>query len=194
MYATRIKRLLDILFGSLLLVACTPVILVTMLVSCLVQRSFRVFFIQTRTGYRNRPFKIIKLRTMSNEMDGAGQLLPNADRTSPFGTFLRRTSLDELPQLINVIKGDMSLVGPRPFTPEDCARYGTPEQMRVRHGIRPGLTGLAQIHGRNTIAFDQRIRYDLFYVEHISFALDCGIFFRTANVVLETTPAETSSL
>lgn len=185
MYATKTKRILDIVFACLLLVPCLPVILCTVLASFCVQRSFRVFFIQTRTGYRNRPFKIIKLRTMSDDKDGNGNLLANEDRTSPFGLFLRRTSLDELPQLINVIKGDMSLVGPRPFTPEDCARYGTPEQMAVRHSIRPGLTGLAQIHGRNAIDFDQRIRYDLFYIEHISFKLDCGIFFRTANVVLE---------
>lgn len=185
MYAPKTKRLLDIVCAGLLLVPCSPIILLTMLVSCCVQRSFRVFFIQTRLGYRNRPFKIIKLRTMSNETDGDGRLLPDEDRASAFGMFLRKTSLDELPQLINVIKGDMSLVGPRPFTPEDCARYCTSEQMTIRHSIRPGLTGLAQIHGRNAIDFEKRIRYDLFYVAHLSFPLDCGIFFRTANVVLE---------
>lgn len=185
MYATRTKRILDIVFACLLLVPCLPVILCTMLVSTIALRSFKVIFIQTRIGYHNQPFKIIKLRTMSNEKDGDGNLLADEDRTPPFGTFLRRTSLDELPQLINVIKGDMSLIGPRPFIPADCARYGTPEQMAVRHSIRPGLTGLAQIHGRNAIDFEHRIRYDLFYVNHVSFGLDCGIFFHTANVVLE---------
>lgn len=185
MYRLFIKRAFDLVFAFLLILPSIPVVIIIAVISAIIHLSFKVFFVQTRIGHENKKFKIIKLRTMSNKKDTKGALLPDKERVTPFGLFLRRTSLDELPQLINVILGDMSLVGPRPFTPEDCKLYCSPAQMSARHSIRPGLTGLAQVYGRNSINFDKRIRYDLFYVNHVSFALDMKIVFRTANVILE---------
>lgn len=185
MYVSFFKRIFDVVVGSLSLIVFLPILLCILLISCVAHRSFRAFFIQTRIGYHNKPFKIIKLRTMSNEKDGENRLLDDESRITPFGLFLRRTSIDELPQLLNIIKGDMSLVGPRPFVPEDCAAHGTPAQMTERHSVRPGLTGLAQVNGRNAINFEQRIQYDLAYIKSVSFLLDAQILFRTFRVIFE---------
>lgn len=136
-----------------------------------------IFFRQTRPGLRGKPFEIIKFRTMRDECDGEGRLLPDCDRLTPFGCFLRSTSLDELPELWNVIKGDMSLVGPRPLLMQYLDRY-TPRQAR-RHDVRPGITGWAQVNGRNAITWEAKFEHDLWYIEHQSFILDLKILWLT---------------
>lgn len=186
MYATLIKRIFDIVACCLLFPFALPVCLCLLVISGIIHRSFHVLFFQTRIGLNQKPFKIIKLRSMSNKTDSEGRLLSDEKRVTPVGLFLRRTSLDELPQLLNVLKGDMSLIGPRPFTPYDCEEHiTTPEQMAERHSVRPGITGLAQIHGRKTLPFADRIQYDLSYVKNISFLLDIKIMFRTFRVIFD---------
>lgn len=135
------------------------------------------FFFQERPGKDAKIFKVIKFKTMTDERDAEGNLLPDAQRLTKVGKFVRSTSIDELPQLINVLKGDMALIGPRPLMPKYLKLY-TPEQMR-RHEVRPGITGWAQVHGRNTLSFTERFKYDVWYVDHLTFALDMKIFFMT---------------
>jgi lipopolysaccharide/colanic/teichoic acid biosynthesis glycosyltransferase len=132
-----------------------------------------VLFRQQRPGLRGQPFILLKFRTMTEARDGQGRLLPDAERLTPFGRFLRSTSLDELPELLNVLKGDMSLVGPRPLLMQYLERY-TPEQMR-RHDVRPGITGWAQVNGRNAITWEHKFALDVWYVEHLSYWLDLKI-------------------
>jgi lipopolysaccharide/colanic/teichoic acid biosynthesis glycosyltransferase len=141
-----------------------------------------VLFRQTRIGLDEKPFTILKFRTMRDARDSAGRLLPDAQRLTPLGEFLRKTSLDELPQLFNVLKGDMSLVGPRPLLPEYLPYY-TPRE-RLRHTVRPGLTGLAQVSGRNLLLWDERLELDAQYVERFSPALDAHIVLKTVLKVL----------
>jgi sugar transferase EpsL len=141
-----------------------------------------VLFRQDRGGYRGRVFKVIKFRTMNDARDAAGKLLPDEVRLHPFGAFLRRTSLDELPQLFNLLKGDVTLVGPRPFIARYLKRYA-PEQMR-RHEVIPGITGWAQINGRNSISWDEKFALDCWYVDNWSLWLDAKILIKTAVVVL----------
>ncbi len=142
-----------------------------------------VLFRQERPGLRGRPFTIYKFRTMTNGRDAAGKLLPDADRLTAFGKFLRSTSLDELPELFNVLKGEMSLVGPRPLLMQYLPLY-TPEQMR-RHEARPGITGWAQVNGRNALSWEDKFACDLWYVKHISFRLDLKILLRTLIIALK---------
>ena len=141
------------------------------------------FFIQTRPGRNGRLFRIIKFKTMNDKRDEYGRLLPDYRRLTFFGRLVRKTSLDELPQLINVLKGDMSLVGPRPLLPEYLALY-SPEQQR-RHGVKPGITGWAQVNGRNAISWEAKFAYDVEYVENISLALDARILLMTIAKVLK---------
>ena len=135
------------------------------------------FFYQERPGKDAKIFKVIKFKTMTEERDADGNLLPDAERLTKVGKFVRSTSIDELPQLINVLKGDMALIGPRPLMPKYLKLY-TPEQMR-RHEVRPGITGWAQVHGRNELSFTERFKLDVWYVDHLTFALDLRIFFMT---------------
>ena len=135
------------------------------------------FFYQERPGKDAKIFKVIKFKTMTDERDADGNLLPDAERLTKVGKFVRSTSIDELPQLINVLKGDMALIGPRPLMPKYLKLY-TPEQMR-RHEVRPGITGWAQVHGRNELSFTERFKLDVWYVDHLTFALDLRIFFMT---------------
>jgi lipopolysaccharide/colanic/teichoic acid biosynthesis glycosyltransferase len=155
------------------------------LVALLVRKKLGapVLFRQTRPGRHGRLFTLLKFRTMSDARDRAGQLLPDAQRLDAFGRWLRATSLDELPELFNVLRGDMSLVGPRPLLVQYLARY-TPEQAR-RHDVRPGITGWAQVHGRNALCWEERFAMDLWYVEHRSLWLDLGILGRTVARVLK---------
>jgi sugar transferase EpsL len=157
------QRLLDIILTTLALVVFAPVLLI---VALLVRRKLGapVFFRQQRLGRGGRPFSVIKFRTMTGARDADGNLLPDAERMTRFGDFLRRSSLDELPELLNVLRGEMSLVGPRPLFVRYAARY-TPEQMR-RHTVRPGLTGWAQINGHNAISWEEKFAHDLWYVDH----------------------------
>jgi sugar transferase EpsL len=167
------KRPLDVFVAAVGLVLVSPVMAV---VALLVRAKLGtpVLFTQVRPGLHGQPFRMFKFRSMTDACDAAGNLLPDSDRLPPFGHFLRASSLDELPELWNVLKGDMSIVGPRPLLIEYLALY-TPEQAR-RHELRPGLSGWAQINGRNGLSWDDKFRLDLWYVEHCSFLVDLRIF------------------
>ena len=181
-YEKYVKRPQDFLCASLALVALSPVMAVT---AALVRAKLGspVFFCQERPGLDGRVFKLYKFRTMTDDRDENGELLPDGDRLPPFGQKLRSTSLDELPELINIWKGDMSVVGPRPLLVRYLPRYHA-HQAR-RHEVRPGFTGLAQIHGRNAISWNEKFDWDVEYVDHVSFLEDWGIIFKTIATVLK---------
>jgi len=180
MYRKWIKRLLDIISALIILLLLMPILLLLMLlVAVFLGRP--VFFKQTRPGYQAIPFQMIKFRTMTDARNTEGELLPNAQRLTRFGKFLRSTSLDELPELWNVLKGEMSLVGPRPLLMEYLPLYSK-EQMR-RHEVKPGITGWAQVNGRNAISWTEKFNYDIFYVSHYSFCLDIKILLITCKKV-----------
>ena len=170
------KRVFDILVAGLGLTALTPVLVATAL-AVRVRLGAPALFRQVRPGLRGRPFVLYKFRTMRDAVDANGEPLPDADRLTRLGWFLRRTSLDELPELWNVLRGDMSLVGPRPLLIEYLPLY-TPEQAR-RHGVRPGITGWAQVNGRNALSWDQRLALDVWYVDNRSLRLDLRILLLT---------------
>jgi lipopolysaccharide/colanic/teichoic acid biosynthesis glycosyltransferase len=176
------KRLIDIIVALFaLVVLMLPMILLVCLVASKIGRP--IYFSQIRPGLHGKPFSMIKFRTMSNELGSDGHLLPDAQRLSGFGPFLRASSLDELPELWNVIKGDMSLVGPRPLLMEYLPLY-TEEQAR-RHEVRPGITGWAQVNGRNTISWEEKFKLDVWYVENQSFFLDVKILALTILKVIK---------
>lgn len=181
MYTKYFKRLLDFTLALIAFVVLFPLLVVLTIVGAVVLKG-NPFFVQPRVGKNERIFKLIKFRTMTNERDGNGKLLPDEKRLTEYGKFLRLTSLDELPELINIIKGDMSFVGPRPLLVEYIPYYT--EEERHRHDIRPGLTGLAQINGRNNISWEQKFSYDVKYVNNISFKLDIKIIIITFKKVL----------
>ncbi|MGQ9780343.1 MAG: sugar transferase [Bacillota bacterium] len=176
------KRLFDLVFSLLLFIFFLPlmVVLAAMVRICLGPPAL---FVQTRIGRHGRPFKLYKLRTMKEAYDEKGAPLPDELRLTPLGRFLRRTSLDELPELFNVLKGEMSLVGPRPLLPAYLDRY-TPEQAR-RHEVRPGITGWAQVNGRNSLSWEEKFKLDVWYVDHWSLWLDLKILFLTVVKVLK---------
>lgn len=175
-YRRFLKRPLDIMASLVALVVLSPILgLLSVLVAAQLGRP--ILFTQIRPGLHSKPFTIYKFRTMIDACDSIGNLLPDAERLTPFGRFLRSTSLDELPELFNVLKGDMSLVGPRPLLMEYLDRY-TPEQAR-RHEVRPGITGWAQINGRNAITWEEKFELDVWYVDNCSLWLDIKIFFLT---------------
>lgn len=193
MYRRFVKRGFDILLSGMALILLSPVFLV---VALLVRTKLGspVIFHQERPGYRERIFTLCKFRTMTDARDEKGELLPDAERLTAFGSFLRSTSLDELPELWNIFRGDMSLIGPRPLLTGYLPYYT--ERERLRHTVRPGLTGLAQVSGRNFIAWDERLEKDVEYVEQLSFLLDLRILFQTISVVLkkEDVAVETDSV
>ena len=170
------KRPFDILVAASLLVLTLPLILATAL-AVRMALGAPVLLRQTRPGKAGIPFSFYKFRTMTEERDGSGQLLPDERRLTPFGRWLRATSLDELPQLVNVLKGDMSLVGPRPLLMDFIPLY-SPQQAR-RHEVRPGITGWAQVNGRNALSWEERFRLDVWYVDHCSLLLDLRILLLT---------------
>ena len=175
------KRLFDITAALVaLLLLCLPLLALTLLVRRKLGRP--AFFRQVRPGLQGQPFEMVKFRTMTDARGPDGALLPDADRLTPFGRFLRASSLDELPELWNVLKGDMSLVGPRPLLMEYLPLY-SPEQAR-RHEVRPGITGWAQVNGRNAISWDDKFKLDVWYVEHRSLWLDLRILWMTVRKVL----------
>lgn len=176
MYRHFLKRILDLAIAFLLLLLLAPLwpIVALLIRWCL---GSPVLFRQQRPGLHGRPFTIYKFRTMTGECDEQGHLLPDEQRLTPLGRFLRSSSLDELPELFNVFKGDMSLVGPRPLLMRYLELY-TPQQMR-RHEVRPGITGWAQVNGRNALTWEGKFRHDVWYVENASFRLDLVIIFRT---------------
>jgi sugar transferase EpsL len=178
-----IKRFFDVIASTLGLLVIWPLMLfLTLLVR--IKLGSPIFFRQKRPGLHGKPFIMYKFRTMTDERDSSGNLLPDADRLTPFGKFLRSSSLDELPELLNVLKGEMSLVGPRPLLMEYLDRY-TPTQAR-RHEVRPGITGWAQVNGRQNIKFSKRLEYDVCYVDRQSLLLDLKILLLTFYSVLKS--------
>jgi lipopolysaccharide/colanic/teichoic acid biosynthesis glycosyltransferase len=184
------KRLLDIVLAISLMIICMPVLLV---VSLLVRWKLGrpVLFSQLRPGLHSRVFRLYKFRTMRDSCNARGEPLSDSERLTPFGRWLRSTSLDELPELWNVLRGEMSLVGPRPLLVEYLDRY-TPQQAR-RHCVRPGLTGLAQVSGRNAITWEEKFAYDLSYIENISLRNDLAIVFKTVARVLHRSDIQAES-
>ena len=182
MYKKNIKPALDFLIALIVFILLSP-IFVVVTVGLWFANGGKPFFYQLRPGKGERIFKIIKFKTMNDRRDANGQLLPDAERLTKIGTFVRKTSLDEIPQLLNVLKGDMSLIGPRPLLVKYLPYYSKREQLR--HTVRPGITGLAQVNGRNKLNWDDRLELDAQYVENLSFLLDIKILFRTiVNVLL----------
>jgi sugar transferase EpsL len=178
---TPLKRLFDLLVSLLVFIISLPLLgLIALLV--LLFLGAPVFYLQKRPGYKGKLFTLYKFRSMNDRRDREDNLLPDAERLTAFGRFLRSTSLDDLPQLLNVLRGDMSLVGPRPLFAKYLPLYST-EQMR-RHDVRPGITGWAQINGRNALSWDEKFRLDVWYVDHWSFWLDLKIIFLTPIKVL----------
>lgn len=193
MYKFFLKRLFDfIIVFSVLIVIC-PVLLVITLWLHFANKGAGVFFTQERPGKNGKIFKVIKFKTMTDERDANGNLLPDEQRLTKVGRFIRSTSIDELPQLINVLKGDMALIGPRPLLVQYLPLYNK-EQVR-RHEVRPGITGWAQCHGRNAISWSRKFELDVWYVDHCSFLLDLKIILLTIKKVLvrEGISSETSA-
>lgn len=181
MYKNEIKRCLDFLISLAGILALSPVLLVATGILMYANKGAGAFFLQERPGKHGKIFRVIKFKTMTDERDAEGNLLPDAERLTPAGRFVRSTSLDELPQLINVLKGDMALIGPRPLLPQYLPLY-SPEQAR-RHEVRPGITGWAQVNGRNAISWTKKFQLDVWYVDHCSFLLDLKIVFLTVKKV-----------
>lgn len=175
------KRLFDMGCALIVLLLFSPVLLLVSLVICF-DSGLPVFFRQQRPGWHEKPFCLYKFRTMKNTYDKNGQLLPDGQRLTGVGRWLRQLSLDELPQFINVLKGEMSVVGPRPLLMEYLPLYN--EEQKKRHGVKPGITGWAQVHGRNTVDWEERFRLDVWYVEHWSLRLDAQILVKTLFKVL----------
>lgn len=183
MYRNYFKRLFDFVIALAILIMLSPVLLI-LYISVLLLLGKPAIFKQNRPGYLGNIFTLYKFRTMKNSYDTSGNLLPDVDRLTAFGKFLRKTSLDELPEILNVLKGDMSLVGPRPLLVEYLPHY-SPEQAR-RHHVRPGITGLAQVSGRNGLSWDEKFRLDILYVDHLSFRLDFKIILLTFLIVIRS--------
>lgn len=181
MYAKCYKRLLDFLLSLIGIIVSSPILLILTIVGA-VKMKGNPFFTQERPGYHEKIFKLIKFRTMTNEKDSNGNLLPDEKRLIPYGRFLRSTSLDELPELFNILVGQMAIIGPRPLLVRYLSRYNA-EQHR-RHEVRPGLTGYAQAHGRNAISWEEKFKMDVWYVDHVSFRVDVNILLETVKAVV----------
>ncbi len=180
MYARFWKRLLDFLLALTALLVLSPLLLLLTLAGAVAMRG-NPFFAQPRPGRGERIFRLIKFRTMSDRRDASGALLPDGERLNGYGRFLRKTSLDELPGLFNILVGQMALVGPRPLLTAYLPLYS--EEQHHRHDVRPGLTGYAQVHGRNAVPWEERFRMDVWYTQNITFRLDCRILLDTVRVV-----------
>lgn len=180
MYKNFFKRLIDFIAALFGLIILSPVFLLVT-IGLFFANQGRPFFFQLRPGKGGRIFKIVKFKTMNDRKDGNGELLPDADRLTSVGAFVRKTSLDEIPQLINVLKGDMSLIGPRPLLVQYLPLYN--ERQARRHEVRPGITGWAQVNGRNAISWKQKFDYDVWYVDNLSLGLDIKIIILTIKKV-----------
>ena len=183
MYKKFFKRWLDFVIVLCVLLVMWPVLLVIAVWLHFANKGAGAFFTQERPGKDGRIFKVIKFKSMTDERDEDGQLLPDAERLTAVGRFIRSTSLDELPQLLNVLKGDMALIGPRPLLPQYLPLYSK-EQAR-RHEVRPGITGWAQVHGRNAISWTEKFKLDVWYVDHVSLRVDLEVVFLTIKKVLK---------
>ena len=182
-YKRYFKRLLDFILSLLGITLISPLFVLLWVCLSIVNKGAGAFFIQERPGKNERIFKVIKFKTMTDEKDASGNLLPDALRLTKVGKFVRSTSLDEIPQLLNVIKGDMSLIGPRPLLVQYLPIYN--DSQRRRHEVRPGITGWAQVNGRNAISWEQKFAYDTWYVDHVSLSLDYKIMVRTIQKVFK---------
>jgi len=176
MYKYFLKGFFDFIIALIGFILLSPLFFIVLLL-LMINNQGKPFFFQKRPGKDGIIFKVIKFKTMNEKKDANGELLPDADRLTKLGVFVRKTSLDELPQLLNVLKGDMSLIGPRPLLPEYLPLYNS--KQKKRHDVKPGITGWAQINGRNAISWEQKFEYDVWYVENRSFFLDLKIFLRT---------------
>ena len=183
MYKNILKPIFDYTFSFLLILILSPLLLLLIILLYFFNQK-NVFFFQSRPGKNERVFRIIKFKTMTDEKDQNGNLLPDEKRLTKMGKFVRKTSLDELPQLFNVLKGDMSFIGPRPLLVSYLKLYN--DEQKKRHNIKPGITGWAQVNGRNAITWEQKFIFDVFYVNNISFTLDLKIFLLTIKKVLKS--------
>lgn len=183
LYRNFFKRIIDVIASGCALLIISPVLAAVTIWLHFANKGAGAFFLQERPGKNSKIFRVIKFKTMTDERDAKGELLPDAQRLTKVGRFVRSTSIDELPQLWNVFKGDMSLIGPRPLRTYYLPLY-SPEQAR-RHEVRPGITGWAQTHGRNSITWKQKFEYDVWYVDHLSFLVDCRIILLTIQKVFK---------
>ncbi len=183
MYTIIIKPALDITVALTTLIVLSPIFIIV-LILLLINNRGKAFFFQERPGLKGKIFKVIKFKTMNDKKDSNGDLLADKERLTTLGTFIRKTSLDELPQLINVLKGNMSLVGPRPLLPEYLPLYSN--YQKQRHLVKPGITGWAQVNGRNAISWTKKFELDVWYVQNMSIKLDLKIFFKTITKVLKS--------
>lgn len=183
MYQHFVKRLLDIVLSMSAIIVLSPLMIIVSVLLYFANEGAGVFFFQPRPGYKGKIFKVIKFKTMNDRKGPDGKLLLDTMRITPIGRFIRNTSLDELPQLFNVLKGDMSLIGPRPLLVKYLPLYSK-EQMR-RHDVRPGITGWAQCHGRNAMTWQKKFELDVWYVDHISFLTDLTVIWDTIKTVLK---------
>lgn len=190
-YAKYIKRAMDCFLSFCAIVVLSPIMIILTVVGAIAMKG-NPFFTQLRPGKNEKIFRLIKFRTMSCQTDKDGNLLPDDKRLTKYGKFLRSTSLDELPELINILKGDMAIVGPRPLMARYVKFYNDFE--RKRHLVRPGLTGYAQVHGRNTVSWDERMELDVYYISKVSFVLDIKIIFSTILIVLKREGIELSDI
>ncbi len=182
MYKKFIKRVLDLLLALMGMIVLFPIFIIVAII-LFFSNNGKPFFFQERPGWHEKPFKIMKFKTMNDKKDATGELLPFDKRITKLGAFIRKYSLDEIPQLINVIKGDMSLIGPRPLLMKYIPLYN--DFQKKRHHSKPGITGWAQVNGRNTISWDQKFEYDVWYVENQSFKLDFKILMLTVKKVIK---------
>lgn len=197
MYKNYLKRIIDFTIVFVVLLIIWPILLVIAIWLHFANKGAGAFFTQERPGKDEKVFKVIKFKSMTDERDDQGNLLPDAQRLTKVGKFVRSTSIDELPQLFNVLKGEMSLIGPRPLLVKYLPYYN--EYEKKRHSVRPGITGLAQINGRNNLNWDHRLRYDAFYATHLTFMLDVYIIYKTIiNVInkkdIQVAPSESNDL
>lgn len=182
MYKFFFKRFLDFWISLIVLICISPILLVVTIWLHFANKGAGVFFYQERPGKDEKIFKVIKFKSMTDERDANGKLLPDKDRITTVGKIIRKTSLDELPQLINVLKGDMALIGPRPLLIEYLPYYT--EREKLRHTVRPGISGWAQVNGRNNAGWNNKLEYDAYYVEHLSMWMDCRVILMTVKNVL----------
>ena len=182
MYKHFFKRLIDFCIAFTALLFIWPVLLLIYIWLTIANKGAGAIFYQERPGKDEKIFKVIKFKSMTDERDAEGNMLPDKDRITAVGSFVRKTSIDELPQLINVLKGDMALIGPRPLLPEYLPYYT--ERERLRHTVRPGISGWAQVNGRSSVTWDAKLEMDAYYVEHLSFAMDVRVILQTIKNVL----------
>ena len=191
LYMSLVKRPIGFLGALVALILLFPIFLATIILLFFANKGAGVFFTQDRPGKNEKIFKALKFKTMTDERDAEGNLLPDADRLTPVGKFVRSTSIDELPQLINILKGDMAFIGPRPLLVQYLPLYS--EEQHRRHDVTPGMSGWAQVNGRNNISWAKKFEYDVYYVDHIGAAMDRKVFFTTIKKVLMRSDINTTT-